>query len=733
MVGVNKRGKDLVVDLNPLPRWEGSPPRACLDFTANGKQLWLSGTLVRTGDTEDAAQFLVTRGPELRPDRAPRVVPAIQVAFAIFTAPASGIGRRCEPVLDIGMRAMRIESAVPMDVGTILTDLIVMSGQECIRRGEGSVIACAMVFCPDGRRIHECTVRLRSRTTVSAPSTDAEKIEITDLPRVRAVLWGLCDLEYDIIIFSGSEATTGRLQHASGDRSSMPRLTCHMTAPDHIANVTGVVTVECSLFGSGYRFFARVVSRLGSVVTLAPAPKLREWHRRDEDRTPIVSGCDATVSFRHPLAKIRCKRRLVDVSSHGFAFQPDGQADELWPSLPLKDVRLQLPNLTIRIDDAIIQAVSAGRCGVQTLRLSETDADALRVRLIEMSPGPVELHDGERLDSVVSFHRSMNLLEEDMDASLNKTFQHAQRSWRIGHQSGLMRTAIIPWHGGIGATLTSVQAYDNSWILQHSAVASPAVPAGAGQLHGLLMRLAAHRREGEYVAGFIDSGAKSLHAMVNTFFAEAAPAHRGANRFVLFSAAAKGGLTHSMGTDVRRLGAKDELLVEHVGQRQLDPVCARALSLRRGEVELPRTSAAYRKLGLERRREAFGAFDGNHCVAILLREVASPGLCLSGLLSAGMLLPVLPAADPTGSRRRQLCDLLRGSDLPGSPPFRFLFVPEGSDEAPLVGAGFRRIGECTFFALHRFGLLDYQRYVSNKYGLLQARMRGRVGRVSKAA
>jgi hypothetical protein len=38
---------------------------------------------------------------------------------------------------------------------------------------------------------------------------------------------------------------------------------------------SGTVTVECSLFGSGYCFFARVIDRRGDILTLSPAPKLR--------------------------------------------------------------------------------------------------------------------------------------------------------------------------------------------------------------------------------------------------------------------------------------------------------------------------------------------------------------------------------------------------------------------------------------------------------------------------
>jgi hypothetical protein len=247
----------------------------------------------------------------------------------------------------------------------------------------------------------------------------------------------------------------------------------------------------------------------------------------------------------------------------------------------------------------------------------------------------------------------------------------------------------------------------------------------------MLMRLAAHRADGEYVGGYVDASAKALHAMVGKFFLRAAPARLGAAGFTLYAAPTTSAATP--GVSVRRLGRREDPLVENAALRLLDPVCARALGLRAGEIALNRTRAAYRRVGLVRAREAFGAFVGDRCVAILLQEEASPGLCLSGLMSAATLLPVLPDLDPDGAHRHALCALARGGDITGGAPNRFLFVPTGADEAPIAAAGFRPIGTCTFFAFHRLALLEYQRYVASRYGLLQARLRGRPARVPEAA
>jgi hypothetical protein len=726
MVGIGRRGDDVLLDLDPLSELAGLPPRATLDFSADGQQFWVAGSVRRVGAR--GAQMLLHRGPEPRPQRGRRIVPSGETVFAIFVAPGAGVGRRCQRVVDINTRGMRLESDIPFEPGTLLAEIVLVCGREIIRQGEGAVINCSTVIGSDGRRTFECGVRLRRSRALeeAARSGSSEEIEIDDLARVRATLWGLCDLEGDVTIVVGNNTVSGHALALKGDRHLLPDLRCKVAEPEQIPLQSGIVTVECCVLGSSYRFFARIADRRGSTITLRPAPKLREWHRRAEDRLQASGTVEASVSFRHPLERDRRTRRLLDLSSRGLSFEAAPEDEELWQGLPLKDLRLRFPDLTIRMGHAAIRSVAPGRFGVRIEDLPERDADRLRVRLVQLSPEPVELHDGAHLDELIAFQRSVNMLEPDMETQLASMLPETRRTWRLGHHhpEGLMKTVIVPWHGGIGATLTSVKAYDSGWILQHNAVASPSVPAGAGQLHSILMRLAAQRPDGEYVSGFVDTEAKSFHAMVDGFMREFVPPNRGAAPFALYSAPAIED-QDPVARDLRRLRGRDELIIEHVAQRHLHPVCARALGLRAGEVEMPRTRAAYRRFGLERGREAWGAFDDERCVAVLLREYASPGLCLSGLLSAGMLLPVLPERDPDGAMRRKLCEHLRRTSLPGAPPLRFLFTPGDADEAPILAAGFRLVGRCTLFAFHRSSIVDYQRHVSSRYGFLQARLRGR--------
>jgi hypothetical protein len=733
MVGISGNGGNLVLALGPVPSCPPEPTRAVLDFSDGGHQLFVAGLLTPTAD--GGAELVVESPPARRPSRSARLAPLADVAFAICLLEVEGGGRQCYPILDMGVRGLRIETSVPLALGTVLGELIVLYRREVLRTGEGVVANCSPALYPDGRLVYECGVRYRSASPRRLETAATERVEIDDISRVRAILWALCDLEYEVTISGPTGVVKGRmLQQAAMDRSRVPELRCRVNDADRLPIRSGAVTVECSLFGSGYRFYARITARTGDVLSLSPSPKLREWHRRDEERTSLGPRSGAIVSYRHALTGARRVHPLIDLSSGGLSFSPGAHDEELWAGLPLKDVRIQLGKLSFKPPVVAIRAVSATRVSAEMRALPDREADLLREQLIEHGPDPIQFHDGAALDDLIAFHRSKNLLTPEMEASMTSALDESKRTWRIAHarSAGLMRTAIVPWRGGIGASLTSVRAYERTWIFQHNAVASGPVPAGAGQLHGILMRLAAHRNDGEYVAGIISSGARGMHGLVTNFFTQSAPAHRGATRLFLYAAPAAPEPANDS-RSVRRLGGRDELLIEHVGARTLDPVCARALGLRAGEIELPATRAIYRKLGVQRTRDAYGAFADDRCVAVLLRETASPGLCLSGLLSAAYLLPVLPGADPDGSRRRALCQLARATRIPGDPPIRFLFLPAGTDDAPARTSGFRPIGECTFFALHRLGILEYQRYVADKYGLLQAGGGGRSTRLPEAA
>lgn len=690
-----------------------------VDFLLDGERYLVHGVIEQW---IGGRAILVTRNRvELRTKRNRRLDPPSGRMVAVFVPDRAGLGRCCQPILDIGQRAMRVLSSYPLEPGTALRSLKIILRNQVVRECEGTVISRVEVIDPLGRSGFECRVRLRATSRVELDDDPADLYEVTEPARVRSILWALCDLSHPVRLRAGKVSAHGVLEPIKGPRDSVPQLRCRIVGD--VPAFAGSVQLECALYGSGYRLFGRVRGQVGHVLMLAPAPVIREWHRRQEERLVLPSELATTFTFRHPVEGIRHERRVADVSVGGIGVRPDAGDEVLWPGLPLEDGKLTLPGVTVTPASAIVRTVSPNRCGIQMGQLSERDSDRLRVELARIAAKPIELHDGNNLDAILRFHESVRLLEPDMLQNLAKALDETRGEWRAAHQhpEGLMRTAFIRWKDGVGATLTLVRAYEASWVLQHSAVASPAVPANPGMLHSLLVRLAIPRPDGEYVCGYIDEEARSQHSVMNAFFTEwSTPEFRGATRFSLYSAPTT--RRTSVPPFIQRLRGRRTNIVERAARRLLDSVCVEALGLRHPEIELPKTRAAYARAGLVRSREAWVSLRANRCRAILLREIASPGLCLSSLLSAGMLLPIAEDSLEDGVA---LCRHFLSAPLPGDPPFRFMLLPDGCSDAPLLAAGLRRIAGCTLYAMHRFGLQEYHRYVASKYGFLHGRLRAR--------
>ncbi|MBI5478243.1 MAG: hypothetical protein HY906_05265 [Deltaproteobacteria bacterium] len=702
----------------------GGPPCTgewgVLDFRLDGQDLKVAGPILEHRERE--VTLAVRRDLEVRPPRRGRVTAPAGSLVAVFVPEGTGLGRCCQPVLDIGLRALRLQSSFPFEAGVLLRDLTVLAGAQVVRRAEGIVVHSAPVLQVDGEPSYHCGVRLRRPTAVPPPDDPADELEVTEPTRVRTILWGLSDLAHSVTLRAGTVVVRCQLAPVRGSRDALPEIRCTMETE---APVTGPVQVECALYGSGYRFYARVRRRDGCTLFLRPAPVVREWHRREEERLTLPAAAGGKVTFHHPIDGRPHERPLVDVSVQGFGFAREAEEDALWPGLPLKDVTVQVAGQAVRPAHVTVRTVGEQRCGVQMDHLGEREADRLRFELMKLSAYPVEFHDGEDLDEIVAFHQRLKVFEGDQLRNLAATLDDTRRNWRAAHQhpDGLMRTAVVRWKGDIGGATTLVLAFEGSWLLQHQAVASPAVPTTLGSLHSTLVRLALPRRDCEHVFGFVDEEARSVHTVVNSFLTEwSTPEHRGASRLVLYAGEACPPTSRVLGA--RRLGGADERLIENAGLRVLHPVCARALGLRVGHLRLRNVAAAWRLVGLERGRETWGAFGGGRPVAFLLRQWASPGLSLSSLLSTALYLPVRPDGD--GAAAQVLVRVLLETALPGDPPVRLLLAPEEQDPAPLVAAGLRRVAGCTLYALQGVGMQEYHRYMASRYGFLYGRLRARV-------
>ena len=338
-----------------------------------------------------------------------------------------------------------------------------MHHHEVIRRAEGTVLTSTALFHPEGRISYLCSIRLRSPTRLPPDDDPADALEIRDFDRVCSVLWALCDLGHEVTLRSGTECVSAKLLPVRGLRSALPEMQCQAELDSRIT--AGTVVVECVLYASGYRFYARIGAQDGNKLTLLPAPVLREWHRREERTHPARLGASATMSFRHPLGRHRQTRRLLDLSAHGLSVIGNPAEEVLWPGLPLQDVRIHLPDLELRPPGAIVRTVADGRCGLELGGLSERQSDWLRAELVHLGGKQVALHDGTDLDSILDFHRNINLLEPDMarnlDASMPKSAENLGSRARASPMDSCARSSArgrMAW-----APRQTSSAYDRGW------------------------------------------------------------------------------------------------------------------------------------------------------------------------------------------------------------------------------------------------------------------------------
>lgn len=710
-----------LLTLNPVASPLGLG-RVVLDLCCGGENLQVTGSVIREVGAE--AQVLLRRPPVARPPRARRIQPGLDRIVCSFIPEGLGLGRCHQPVWDISARGLTLVSGVPLPVGTPLRDVVVVSHATQLRHAEGTVQSCIPLLLLHGRRAWRCGVLLRN-VGEGRPAPGTEDAELTDPERVRTILWGLADLRSEVVVHVGTQTLPAVLLLGEGSRDHPPAFTAQLLQPAPAPVPLGVVHVATNLFGSGYHFMARLKPQGPHHLVLRPAGILRQVFRREDARINLLHEPTATITWSHPLEGTPQQHRLLDLGVDGFGMEVDPAAFGLWTGLPLRDVHLELPGQAFDPQGAVVRAINGRRVGVRMAPLPPDDADRLRLTLVQRSHPALTFHDGRDLDAILAFHRKVKLLEPAMEENLAAALPETRRTWAAAHQhpQGLMRTALGRRGEDVNATLTLVRAYDTSWALQHAAVLHPTVQPTPGTLHGALSSLVYPRPDGEYLFGYLADDVPSQHALMDAFLNTAStPEHRGRQTFHVLAGRSVAQPAAPRDPDIHRIPLEQEALVENAALRVLDPVCASALALRAGQVTLPQSRQAFASAGLTRGREALGVWRNGLCVGLLLREWASPGLCLSSMLNAAMYLPVFEHADPDGAARRKLLALALSLPLHGAPPWRLVLVPEPWDVEVAAPVGLTRMAGCTLYAFHRHGQREYHHYVASRYGLLHARL-----------
>jgi len=714
---------------------------ARLDYADERGNHWtVAGRLVE--GTRSPVAFSTRRAPTLRPHRARRLVRGAQAAAAILTLPDSDALRISAPIVDLSARGLSIELSAPLPLSSTLTHIVLVSGRRELRRCDGTVTALQQVVRPDGKTRFRASVRLRAHVPDPTTAAREEALRIDDRKQVLQLIHAMADFERPIRLGTTAQGAWGTLRNTRRARNQLPTLEAWIQDPAALISLK-TATLSCTLFGAVYELNVRVAPRGGMTFHLKPSPVVRQRSERSASRLSAGNLQGAGLFFDHPFDGHPQQGRLVDISDRGLAFETTSEPSHFWPDLPLPNLSVTLHGARLDVHGATVRSVSGQRVGVRIDDIDERSADQLRQALVDVCHAPIRLHRVQELPELLELHAAAGLLEEDMQLWLDSNRTEIETTWKRAHarEDGLMRTTVVEQKGELAASLTSVRAFERTWLLQHSAARPGTNETGAGHLHSLLMGLAAARPDGEYVVGFANAEARSVYRMVQAFMGESFAEHRGFEEFMLFAAPASGRASDSdgvspgasrapsnapAGSEVVKLTRRSERLIENIARQCLDPVSRNALSLCEGDVYLPRTTADYRRLGLKRGRVVYAARNRGAYAGLLVQDYASAGLSLSGLMGAALYLPVAAnGGQLAAAALTELCGAARTLTLPGLAGTRFVFAPAAADPTPLVAAGFEAIGACALFAFHRLSLEAYHRFVSNRYGVLQGRRRSR--------
>ena len=270
MVGVTRNSGNLVLALGPVPSCPPGPTRAVVDFSDGGRQLFVAGLLTPAAD--GGAELVMESAPARRPSRSARLAPPADVAFAHLRR--RGRRGRTAVLPDSGHRGARAPDREQRAARA--------------RHGAGGSRRSLPARGPSQRRggrhqlfpgaLSARTTRLRMRRPLSehGPArvaidnrTASERARDRRHHRACAPSSGRSAIsEYEVAVSGPTGMVKGRmLQQAAIDRSRVPELRCRVNDADRLPIRSGAVTVECSLFGSGYRFYARITDRKGDVLT----------------------------------------------------------------------------------------------------------------------------------------------------------------------------------------------------------------------------------------------------------------------------------------------------------------------------------------------------------------------------------------------------------------------------------------------------------------------------------
>ncbi|HJK97476.1 MAG TPA: hypothetical protein RMF84_09655, partial [Polyangiaceae bacterium LLY-WYZ-14_1] len=689
-----------------------------------------------------------------------------------------GATHQVYPVVDLAVDSVAIDAVAPLEPGTLLDPIEVVGRRHVVRIASAVVREALPWVTARGEP------RFRCRLALGRPGLAPEEAAgdlLVDPRGVRRALELASMMQAPLRVVSPtavSSPPTGtglRLVGALRDR-----LRLGADGPELAAGLRErrAVRVTFDLFAVSYEMDVRVLEAgagAGAPLRATTTPPsigvidlevafplvLRRRRRRRRPRVVLPEGVHLDV--RNTATGERVAHPVLDASFGGFCLASDPARDLLWPDLPLEeaelcwgDRRAALGDLRVRSVDPDLAASSLDaapreRCHVELRAKERASDDPLLIDLLATFGHPeLEVHTGEGFPEIVGTYDEAQLLAGYMKDNLRPVAPAAAVHWRRLHQAPghLVRTLVHrDAQGRPDATISSLRAWDRTWLIQHFGATSADGFRWSGELQEATLDWIIPRTDGDYMLFFVHAANRRMNAFYQRFIeltgTPEAIAQSGIRLFRLPAkeaaspAGIRGDAPGESGVRPRGTAGRpsqgERRLVARSAEARFGTMAADALGFRPDELELPRCAEAFAAAELVRRRRPEVVRVGRRARAALLHEDLSVGLNLTWMQNASWVLPLggRPELDPEAMPA--VVDALLRRPAPSPAGDRFALLPEGVSGEGLEREGWLHLLDARVYVLNRAGLHRYYHYVTDRYGEVGIRKASRSAAAAQRA
>lgn len=675
---------------------------------------------------EDARFSRVTHAPKSR------LQPAYDPLILVVPAGIEEENTHIFLISEISSDSCVIEATMPFEPGTAIPLVEIVGEKRILREAAASVTKVEPWFMPDGIQRFRCSFSL-SQPQVKDSSDVFDRVK--DVNRVHRImdLAGMLTV-YGWYEIEGYGRDVVRFLRVERDHAL---LECCMNRLPKLQERT-TIRIGIDIFAIYYELEVRVLEVIDERirVTLPLILKRRRRHRRAE-RVSIALHDEIATRFYHPATGCIFERPLEEISYVGLTFSCSN-FDPLWKGLVLERSELIWKDRRIRLGDLDVRSVTErddGRlCHTSINNPTAANNPVLIDLIATLSHPEIRFHDGTNFSNLADIYVQAGLFSPHMHRNLDPFIQEVKNVWGKLHNgaSDIARTLLQGPVDSPNIAMTSIRAWERTWMGQHFFSIDPKFDREIGKLQLALLDHFLPRSDGHYILFFVKADNKVMNAFLENFLA--ATGSVDAVTIITVELWCCPGdrpfapVDRDSNIAIRPMRRDDQQLISRAAEKSLGILPAAALSMRPGELVLPGSAKAFAKAGLLRDRICKVATYRRKPVYAILEERSSPGLNLTWMLNSNWILPIQPHLDHDD---RVILSVLQSVlDAPAQSPIgdRFLTVSHGTNPKPLQAAGFEIIAPVNLFVFNRAGLQRLYYYVARRYGVMKALVKRRNAR-----